>query len=111
MALPRKAATASNSESSTSKQLDAGPLEQYSELWAFLTQTTFPDGVKRLTGKISLSCESGLMGLLLTDTETGSYAFLNGHGVTDLLTEAELRLSDGSLNWRASRYPLKGKGR
>jgi len=111
MVLPRKAASAENSGSSTSKSLAAGLLEQYSELWAFLTQTSFPDGTKRLTGKISWSCESGLLGLLLNDLETGSYAFLNGHGITELLEEAELRLSDGSLSWRASRYPARGKGK
>ena len=111
MALPRKTASAANSESSTLNALDAGPLAQYSELWAFLTQTAYPDGQKRQTGKISLSFESGLLGLLLTDSETASYAFLNGRGVTDLLTEAELRLADGSLSWRVSKYPARGRGK
>jgi hypothetical protein len=109
MALPRKAAPVPGSESSTSSVLAAELLGPYSELWAFLTSRTFPDGTKRLTGKISLSCESGLLGLLLNDSETGSYAFLQGHGVSQLLEEAELRLSDGSLAWRVSKYPARGR--
>jgi hypothetical protein len=111
MALPRKDALAADSLSSTSRPLDAGPLEPYSELWDFVTQTSFPDGTKRLPGKLSLSFESGLLGLLLTDLETGSYAFLTSRGLSDLLAEAELRMSDGSLTWRVSKYPARGKSR
>jgi len=109
MALPRKTAAAGPSGSSTSKPLDAGLLSEYSELWAFLTAVSYPDGTKRRTGRLSLSSESDLLGLLLTDDETGQYAFLNGRSYTDLLMEAELRLSDGTLSWRPSRYGLKGR--
>ena len=104
MALPRKIAGAENSQSSTSNVLDAGPLKQFSELWGFLTATSYPDGVKRRTGRLSVSFESGLLGLLLTDDETGQYAFLNGRNLDDLLAEAELRLADGSLTFKASKW-------
>jgi len=109
MALPRKVAAANGSTSSTSNALDAGLLKQYSELWAFLTQNSFEDGLKRRTGRISVSCESDMLGLLLTDDETGQYAFLNGRKLDDLLAEAEIRLSDGSLSWRPSRYGSRKK--
>jgi hypothetical protein len=105
MVLPRKVAGAATSESSMLKPLVAGPLEQYSELWAFLTRTAFEDGQRRLTGKISLSCESGLLGLLLSDSETGSYTFLNGSNLTDMLTEVEIRLDEGTVTWKTSKYP------
>jgi len=108
MALPRKVAGAGGSGSSMSNVLDAGLLTPYSELWDFLTATTFPDGTKRRPGKISLSCESGLLGLLLTDCENDQYAFLSGRSPTVLLEEAELRLSDGSLSFKASKYPSRG---
>jgi len=111
MALPEKRANAGSSESSTSSVLVAGPLSQYTELWAFLTATSYPDGRKRATGRFSLSCESGLLGLLLQDDETGQYAFLNGRSVEGLLTEVELRLSDGSLSWRPSRYSSRKGGK
>jgi len=108
MALPRKIARAEDSASSTSNVLDAGLLSQYSELWAFLTTTTYPDGTKRLPGKISLSCESGLLGLLLTDCDNDQYAFLSGRNPTTMLEEAELRLSDCSLSFKPSKYPSRG---
>jgi len=110
MALPRKSPGSESSSSSTSNALDPGPLKQYSELWAFLTATTFPDGTKRQAGKFSVSFESGLLGLLLSDGETGQYAFLNGRDLTGLLDEAELRLADGSLSFRPSRYGGRKKG-
>jgi hypothetical protein len=104
MALPRKTATVESSGSSTLSVLDAGPLTSFCELWAFLTLTSYPDGTKRATGKISLSCESGLLGLSLQDVETGQYGFLQGRSLQGLLEEVELRLDDGSLPWRPSKY-------
>lgn len=109
MVLPRKGAIAPGSESSTSNVLAAGLLTQFSELWAFLVSTTHPDGAARQTGSLSLSFERGLLALSLNDTETGQYAYLNGKSVDDLLLQAELRLSDGSMPWRPSRYAGKKK--
>jgi len=109
MALPRKVAPADGKDTSLSSSLDAGQWKSFPELWAFLTTTSFEDGAKRKTGKLSLSSESGMLGLLLTDAETGQYAFLNGRNLDDLLAEAELRLGDGSLSWRASKYPARGR--
>jgi hypothetical protein len=111
MALPRKPAAVNGSASSTSKSLGAGLLSPFSELWGFLTTTQYEDGTKRQTGKLSVSCESGMLGLLLTDPETGQYAFLNGHSLDDLLLEAETRMGDGSLSWRPSRWQGKGRGK
>lgn len=109
MALPEKRATAESSTSSTSSALDAGLLSQYTELWVFLTSPSYPDGRKRLTGRLLLTCESGLLGLSLQDDQTGQYAFLNGRSVNSLLEEVELRLSDGSLAWKPSRYKSSRK--
>lgn len=104
MALPERRADANGSTSSTSSALVAGPLKPLPELWAFLTATSYPDGRKRRTGRLSVSFESGMLGLLLTDDETGQYAFLNGRNLDDLLAEAELRLGDGSLSFKVSKY-------
>ncbi len=109
MAIPRKVASAESSTSSTSSALVAGPLSQYSELWAFLTAAAYEDGQKRRTGRLSLSCEQGMLGILLNDEETGQYAFLNGRSLEGLLTEVELRLGDGSLSWRPSRFQSRAK--
>lgn len=111
MALPEKKATAESSTSSTSSVSAPGLLSQFTELWAFLTATSYPDGRSRMTGRISLSFDAGLLGLLLQDDQTGQYAFLNGRGLDDLLLEAETRLADGSLAWRASRFQPRKRGR
>lgn len=109
MALPRKVASAGKSGPSSSSALDAGPLKEYSELWAFLTASTYPGGEKRLTGRLTFSCEQGLLGMLLSDDDNDQYAFLNGRDLQGLLTEAELRLGDGSLSFRPSKYRSKRK--
>lgn len=109
MALPEKRASANGSTSSTSSASASGLLEPFRELWDFLTASTYPDGRKRRMGRLSVSFESGLLGLLLTDEETGQYAFLNGRTLDDLLLEAESRLADGSLHWRPSRYSGRKK--
>jgi hypothetical protein len=109
MVLPRKTAAAGGSPSSTSRRLAAGPLTEYSELWAFLTCPTHPDGVSRLTGSLSLSCDVGMLKLSFQDDETGHYACLTGWDLVEMLTEVELRLGDGSLSWRPSRFAKRKK--
>jgi len=109
MVLPRKNAVANGSASSTSNALDPGPLTPFSELWGFLTQVLWEDGKPRLPGKITLSCDVDMLGLSLQDAETGQYAYLNGRSLGSLLEEAELRLADGSLSFRPSRYGKAGK--
>lgn len=109
MPLPEKPAPTAGSTSSTSSALAPGPLKEYSELWGFLSLTAYPDGRKRRPGKISLSCDAGLLGLSLMDDETGQYAFLNGKDLDNLLTEAELRLADGTLSFKVSKYSKRSK--
>lgn len=108
LAFPTVAANAAGSASSTSSALDAGPLKPFPELWDFLTTSTLPDGGKRLTGRLSVCFESNVLRLSLTDDHTRQYATLCGRDLSDLLTEAELRLVDGSLPWRPSGF-VKGK--
>jgi hypothetical protein len=108
MALPRKVAGQNGAPSSTSSALEKGLFEQFSELWEFLQASSYSDGTKRRTGRISLSCDAGLLSLILTDVETGQYACLTGRNPSGLFEEAELRLADGSLSWRPSRF-TKGR--
>lgn len=110
MALPRKSDTTDSLPSSTSNVLDAGPLTQLEELWAFLTASAFPDGSSRRTGRLSLCFESGMLKLSLNDEETGQYACLSGRNLQTLLEEVELRFSDGSVPWRASRFNKSRRG-
>jgi hypothetical protein len=107
--LPKRTAVAGHSQSSTSRPLVAGLLTQYSEVWALLTASQDEDGNSRRTASLSLSCESGLLGLSLNDWETGQYCYLQGKSLDDLLTEAELRLSDGSMPWKPSKHAQRKK--
>ena len=104
MALPEKRAIVGASASSTSSALGAGLLTPFSELWAVLTATSYPDGRPRLTGRLSLSCESSLLKLTLTDNQTGHYACLTGSSLDDLLLSMEAGLSDGTCPWRLSTF-------
>lgn len=110
MALPEKRATVGASESSMLNALDAGPLKQYCELWAVLTATTYPDGRRRQTGRLSLSCESSLLKVTVTDQETGQYACLTGGSLDELLLALEMGIADGTCPWRPSSYE-NGKSR
>lgn len=108
MAFPTVPVPAASSGSSSSSALAAGPLKQYPELWDFLTTSIMPDGLPRQTGRLSVCFESGVLKLSLTDDHTRQYASLSGRNLDDLLTEVELRLSDGSLPWRPSSF-TKGR--
>lgn len=108
MAFPTVPAPVPGSGLSTSSVLDAGLFKQYPELWDFLTTSVLPDGALRLTGRLSVCFESGVLKLSLTDDHTRQYASLSGRAMDDLLAEVELRLSDGSLPWRPSSF-TKGR--
>ncbi len=109
MAVPNLKGLGEGCASSTSNALDGGPLRQFSELWEFLTARVYPDGSERRGGKMSLSCESGSLGLCLTDMDTGAYAFLNGSDLEVLLLEAEDRLAHGTMAFKATRYEVRKK--
>jgi len=109
MSVPRLNNVKGNSGSSTSSALAPGVLKPYLELWAFLTQTTYEDGSPRRPGKLALSCESGQLGLCLTDGDTGQYAFLNGTDLELLLLDAETRLEAGTLAFKPSKYAPQGR--
>lgn len=104
MALPTKRAVVGQNGSSTLSALDAGLLKPYSEIWAFLTQRSYPDGTKRQTGRLSLSCGSDGLVLSCTDDQTGQYCTLNGKSLDDLFLAFEAGLAASDLPWRESRF-------
>jgi len=109
MGFPTQPVAANGQQSSESSALVAGPFKQFSELWDFLTTTQMPTGESRVTGRLSLSFESGFLKVSLTDDQTRSYCSLQGRNLDDLLAEIDLRLGDGSLPWRVSNYTPKGR--
>lgn len=109
MVLPRRNVGTGDSASSTSKPQAGQLLGQYSELLAFLMMSAWPDGKRRLTGRLSLSCEPTGWKLSAVDEESGQYCTLTGVTPDDLLLSFEAGLSDGTLPWRASKYSPQGR--
>jgi len=107
--LPTKTAPAGTNGSSSSVVLVAGPLDGLSEVWAFLTATAYPDGTKRLTGRLSFSCEKGVLSVSLTDQETSQYVIRSGRSLSDILLALEAGLASGDLDWAPSRWSGKGR--
>jgi len=108
MALPTKRAPIGNSTSSTSSVSAGELLRPFSEVWAFLSATAYPNGMKRRTGRLSVSCESQGLRLSCQDEETGLYVSLTANTLDDLLLAFEVGLAGGDLPWRESKY-AKGK--
>ncbi len=111
MALPRRNEAPASSGSSTSKLAHGQLLSQFSEVLAFLTQTTWPDGKRRTTGRLSLSCGLTSWTLSAVDEESGQYVSLAADTPDDALLMFEAGLADGTLPWRASKYSSKGAKR
>jgi hypothetical protein len=99
--------------SHSSSSASAGTLLQpFPELLEFLCLTSLPDGTKRSPGKMSLSLESGMWQVALSDLETSLYACLTGEDLDCVLLTVEERLRAGSMPWRPSRYGVgKSKGK
>lgn len=107
--LPTKQTRESLDSSSGLSAKPSSTFDSFPELWAFLTSSAFPDGTKRQTGKISLSFDSGMWNLVLTDVHTSLYACLTAQTVDDLVLMAEARLAESTMPWRPSNYTPKGR--
>ncbi len=95
--------------SSSTLNVRAGELlSAFSEIWAFLTETTYATGRKRLTGRLSLSLGVDGLKVTLTDDTTGTYCTRTAECLDDALLALEVGLKEGSLNWLPSSY-VKGK--
>jgi len=104
MALPRNPGDPGQKRTSSSGVLDPGVLKQFAELWGFLTSTTFPDGGKRRTGRMSFSVDAGELVLSLNDPQTNQYATLQADGLNELLELAELKMASDEIKWRKSKF-------
>lgn len=80
----------------------------FPEIWAFLTSTEAPDGSRRMPGTLSLSSGGGVWTLSLTDPSTNLYSSLCSQDLDTLIVMVESRLSESSIPWRVSKYPLRG---
>ncbi len=79
-------------------------LAQFSELWEFLSGSTYASGKPRLTGHLSLRCEQEGVKVTLTDPSTHSYCTRTGESLDDVLLALEVALKEGSLKWLPSSF-------
>jgi hypothetical protein len=107
--LPTKSTLTTGDATSSSGASVPGPFTALPELWAFLTAESLPDGTRRLAGKISFSCASLVITASLTDPSTGLYVARSNRSMDDLLLCLEEGLATSSLDWRASKYPSRGR--
>jgi len=111
MALPDRQSARVTSTSSTSSASVGTLLKPYSEIWAFLTVKTYPDGRARQTGRLSLSSDLAGLALSLTDVQTGLYCCLRGQTLDDLLLLAESGLAANDLAWQESKFKTSKNGK
>jgi hypothetical protein len=101
--VPKKGTPLSSSTASQGQLLS-----QFSELWEFLSGTTYASGKSRLTGHLSLRLDVEGCKVTLTDPSTHSYCTRVGQSLDDVLLLFEVGLSEGSLKWLPSSF---GNGR
>jgi len=79
-------------------------LADYSNIWEFLTSTSWSDGTSRIPGSLSLKLTSGSLQVTLTDPSTATYCCRSALVLEDALTALEMAFLDGTLGWRRSSY-------
>jgi hypothetical protein len=107
--LPTRSTKTNSSGTSSSGALVPGLLSAYPELWDFLTVSSLPDGTRRLTGRLSVTCERGVITVSLSDDETNQFVSRSGKSLDDCLKSAEAGMASGELEWAVSKYPTKRK--
>ncbi len=86
-------------------------LQQFPELWEFLSKPSYKDGAPRQTGKITLQLVSEGIQVSLTDPSSSAYCCRRFKSLDDALVELELALESGMISWRPSGPPKGKKGR
>ena len=84
-------------------------LSQFSELWEFLSGTTYATGKPRQTGHLSLRLVSDGVQVTLTDPTSATYSTRVAVSLDEALLSLEVALKDGTLKWHASSFKPKGK--
>jgi len=79
-----------------------GAFDPFAALVAFLSETSWADGSRRITGTLLVFVESGRWGCCLThrDTPAGK-AFFSARTLQELFEAANVALESGDVDWRA----------
>lgn len=104
MAMVEPSVSKKGTESSSSSAKMGGLLSQFSELWEFLSGTTYASGKKRQTGHLSLRLDAEGVKVTLTDPTSHSYCTRVAETLDDALLLFEVALKDGTLKWLPSSY-------
>jgi hypothetical protein len=104
VALTKPSVNGASSGQSSCTVAQGKMLAEYSNIWEFLSSTSWSDGTSRIPGSLSLKLTSGALQVTLTDPSTATYCCRSGQTLDDALASLELAFLDGSLGWRKSEY-------
>jgi len=90
--------------SSTSSASQGELLQPFSELWEFLSGTTYASGTPRQTGRLSLCLDADGVKVTLTDPSSRSYCVRSAASLDDALLHLEVAMKEGSLKWLPSSF-------
>ena len=104
MAMVEPTVSKRGSDLSSSAVSQGELLSQFSELWEFLSGSTYASGKPRLRGSLSLRLDADGVKVTLTDPSTRAYCTRSGKSLDDTLLALEVALKDGSLKWLPSSF-------
>jgi hypothetical protein len=76
----------------------------YPTLFAYLTQTTWPDGSMRQPATLTLYSDQYCLTVILNDRANVRSAFFNEASLFGALLKIEEQLADDSVEWKQKRY-------
>jgi len=100
MALPKRSAPSSFVVSEDQKFCDPEFKAQYPSLFAFLNDTSYSDGSRRLTGTLSLFVKAGRLTCGVNDNDRLICAYVNAVTVAELLFLVDEGIAADSLEWK-----------
>lgn len=77
--------------------------EVWPDLHAFLTEMTWDDGKKRITGTVLMFCEDGLWKARLNDRDAKVTGWISGESYEGLMEGVDRAIGNGSIQWRADK--------
>lgn len=104
VALTKPMANGKSSGASSCTVVPGRLLAEYSNIWEFLSATSWSDGTSRVPGSLSLKLTSGALQVTLTDPSTATYCCRSAPTLEDALLALEMAFLDDSLGWRQSGF-------
>jgi hypothetical protein len=72
-------------------------------LWEYLSAAVYEDGSNRTPSSLLAFVELGLVKICLNDRDLSRTGWVSGVSLEEALIALELKLGDGSLDWRAAK--------